>query len=201
MVDQITDDPIETAAAKTETVTAEAAPATEAEPAAETIEDVRAKHAASVIRNNIYLSAASGLIPVPYVDTATLAAVNLKLLKELADVYNVPFRADIGKEAIAVLLASVTPPLVAGGILGGSLVKSALRAIPVVGAAVGLVTLPVFHAAFTYALGAAFRKHFATGGTFLTFDVEATKTYFRKKYDTYRNRKAHDATAEAPAAA
>jgi uncharacterized protein (DUF697 family) len=169
---------------------------------AETIEEARAKHAASVIRNNLYLSAATGVIPVPYVDTAALIAVNLKMLKELADVYNVEFRAEIGKEAIGVLLASVAPPLLAGGILGSSLVSSALRSLPWIGTAFGLVTLPAFHAAFSYALGSAFREHFATGGTFLTFNVQATKTYFREKYDSFRKRKAPEAdiaAADAPA--
>ncbi|MDR3374536.1 MAG: DUF697 domain-containing protein [Ancalomicrobiaceae bacterium] len=170
---------------------------------AETLEEARAKHAASVIRNNLYLSAAAGVIPVPYVDTAALIAVNLKMLKELADVYNVEFRAEIGKEAIGTLLASIAPPLLAGGILGSSLVSSVLRSLPWIGTAFGLVTLPAFHAAFSYALGCAFREHFASGGTFLTFNVEATKTYFREMYDSFRKRKAPAAdiaAAEAPAA-
>lgn len=175
-----------------------------AESSSETAEEAREKYAASVIRNNTYLSVATGVIPVPYVDTAALMVVNLKLLKELADVYNVEFRAEIGKEAIGVLLASVTPPLLAGGLLGSSVVSSVLRAVPVIGTAFGLVTLPALHGAFSYALGSVFRWHFANGGTFVNFDIEATKTYFRDRYDAFRARKVPEAEAvpvDAPAAA
>jgi len=169
----------------------------------ETVEDPREKHAASVIRENLYLSGATGLIPVPYLDTAALIAVNVKLLRNLSDVYGVEFRSEIGKEAIGTLLASVAPPLLAGGIFGSSFVRSALRAVPVVGAAVSLVALPAFHAAFTYALGSVFRRHFASGGTFLTFDAASTKTYFKERYESFRGRKDSEAEApiEAPAAA
>lgn len=165
--------------------------------------DTREKFAASVIQNNIYLSVASGVIPVPYVDTAALMAVNLKLLKELADVYDVEFRAEIGKEAIGILLASVAPPLLAGGIFGISAVQSALRAIPLIGTAVGLVTLPALHGAFTYALGSVFRRHFAQGGNFVNFDAKATKGYFRERYEAFRARKVSEkpAPGDAPVAA
>lgn len=193
-----TETAVETAAPAAE-VAAPAVEAPAAESVVETVEDPREARAAQVIRDNLYLSGASGLIPVPYLDTAALAAVNLKLLRNLSDVYGVEFRAEIGKEAIGVLLASVTPPLLAGGILGSSLVRSALRSIPVIGTAVGLIALPAFHAAFTYALGSAFRRHFASGGTFLTFDAAASKSYFKEKYDSFRAKKAPE--AEAPAAA
>jgi len=169
----------------------------------ETLEDSRERHAASVIREHLYLSGASGLIPVPFLDSAALVAVNLRLLRDLSRVYGVEFRSEIGKEAIGTLLASVAPPMLAGGLLCSSLGRAALRTVPVIGTAVGLVVLPAFHAAFTYALGSAFRRHFASGGTFLTFDAEAAKTYFRDKYESFRRRKAPEAEvpAEAPVAA
>lgn len=192
-------------APEAETVEPEVVEASTAEATDEAPVDTREKYAASVIRNNIYLSVASGVIPVPYVDTAALMAVNLKLLKELSDVYDVEFRAEIGKEVIGILLASVTPPLLAGGFFGISAVKSALRAVPVIGTAVGLVTLPALHGAFSYALGSVFRRHFASGGNFTNFDAKATKGYFRDRYNAFRERKVPEAeaapAAEAPAAA
>lgn len=191
-------------APETEAVTAEAIETPAAETVGEPVLDTREKFAASVIQNNIYLSVASGVIPVPYVDTAALMVVNLKLLRELADVYDVEFRAEIGKEAIGSLLASVAPPLLAGGIFGISAVQSALRAIPLIGTTIGLVTLPALHGAFTYALGSVFRRHFAQGGNFVNFDAKATKGYFRERYEAFRARKASEAKptpADAPAAA
>ncbi len=149
----------------------------------------RERHAHTIIRNHVLLATGAAVIPVAFLDTAALAAVQLRLLKELSDVYGVSFRADLGKEAVATLLASVAPALLSGGILGSAVIGAALRAVPVVGTVARFATLPLFHAAFTYALGKVFQQHFASGGTFLTFDPEKVKTYFRQKYEEARSRK------------
>ncbi|MFD1627381.1 YcjF family protein [Azospirillum griseum] len=178
----------------------EAAP--EAVASEATVDGERARHAHTVIRNHVLLSAAAGVIPVTFVDTAAAAVVQLRLLKELSDVYGVSFRADIGRSAVGALLASVTPALLSGGFLGSTVVNAALNRVPVVGTVTRLATQPLFNAAFTYALGKVFQQHFASGGTFLTFDPEKVKTYFREKYDELRRRKGvvPDAAPEAVAA-
>src|SRR4051812_4388320 len=80
----------------------------------------RDRHADSVIRANVYLSAASGLIPFPMIDTVTTLAVDLKMLMELSDVYRVEFRKDIGKSAIGAFIGSLGPAMTGGAILGSA---------------------------------------------------------------------------------
>lgn len=153
------------------------------------VADERERHAHTIIRNHVLLATGAAVIPVAFLDTAALAAVQLRLLKELSEVYGVSFRADLGKEAVGTLFASVAPALLSGGILGSAVIGAALRSVPVIGTVTRFATLPLFHAAFTYALGKVFQQHFASGGTFLTFDPEKVKTYFRQKYEEARNRK------------
>lgn len=178
-----------------DTVAADAAPVIE-----KVVEDVEVR-ASRLIRNHVIAAAAAGAIPLMFVDAAALAAVQLRLLKELADAHGVEFRGDIGRSAIGTLLATVAPTALAGGVLGSMTVRVALRSMPVVAAVTQLATQPAFNAAFTYALGKVFHQHFASGGTFLTFEPEKVKTYFREKYNEARKRKGGAAAVVADDAA
>jgi uncharacterized protein (DUF697 family) len=109
------------------------------------------RHAESVIRANVYLSAASGLIPFPMIDTAASVAIDLKMLAELADVYRIEFRKDVGKSAIGAFLGTLGSATVGGAILGSYGLNVALSSVPVLGFAVRLVTQPALHGAFTFA--------------------------------------------------
>ncbi|QCO05370.1 YcjF family protein [Azospirillum argentinense] len=189
-----------TAAPETTTVSSsEAAPEAtpEATPAAPVSTEAQA---AEIIRKHVLLSAAAGVIPLNFVDTAALAVVQLRLLKELSELHGVDFRGNIGRSAVGTLFATVAPTALGGSLLGSMAFNMALRSVPVIGTVTRLATQPAFNSAFTYALGKVFQQHFASGGTFLTFQPEKVKTYFREKFEEARRRKG--ATPEAaPAAA
>ncbi|MDR3436277.1 DUF697 domain-containing protein [Telmatospirillum sp.] len=196
---------VETAKPAAETVSPAveaAAPATEsAAPVAETVDPEVARHNLSVtadkiIRHNVYWAIGAGVIPISFVDTAALIVVQLKLLKELGDAYGVPFKANAGKSAVTALLTGVGTSMLSGGILGSGAAISLLRHTPVLGTVVSLATQPAFSAAFTYAVGAVFKHHFETGGTFLTFDAKAVKARFSDEFS-----KAKDQGVAATAAA
>lgn len=175
-----------------ETTTSEAAPAAPVSTEA---------RAAEIIRKHVLLSAAAGVIPLNFVDTAALAVVQLRLLKELSELHGVDFRGDIGRSAVGTLFATVAPTALAGSLLGSMAFHMALRSVPVVGTVTRLATQPAFNSAFTYALGRVFQQHFASGGTFLTFDPEKVKTYFREKFEEARRRGKGATPDAAPAAA
>ena len=176
-----------------ETSASETAPAPAAPASTET-------RAAEIIRKHVLMSAAAGVIPLNFVDTAALAVVQLRLLKELSELHGVDFRGDIGRSAVGTLFATVAPTALAGGLLGSMAFNMALRSVPVIGTVTRLATQPAFNSAFTYALGKVFQQHFASGGTFLTFQPEKVKTYFREKFEEARRRKGA-APEAAPAAA
>lgn len=142
---------------------------TEAEKAAD-------QHLLADLRVRQYTMAAMavGLVPVPLVDLAGLFAIQVKLLHSLARAYGVPFRADLGRAAIASLVGGAIP-VSSAPTLGASLGK----VIPGYGQTVATGTLVVLNGAVTYALGKVFIQHFASGGTLLTFDPEAVREYFK----------------------
>lgn len=57
-------------------------------------------------------------------------------------------------------------------------VSSMTKVIPGVGQTAGVVTMPLLAGATTYAIGKVFNQHFASRGTFLTFDPDKVKTYY-----------------------
>jgi len=141
----------------------------------------------AIIRRNMYWSMGAGAVPVFLLDTAALIAVQVKMLRELAIVYDVPFKSEIVRGAIGTLLSSTAATGVGAGVLSSGLVRGIVHSIPLIGPLVGLATMPAFYAAFTYATGKVFQQHFASGGTFLTFDPKAVEAYFKQKFEEQRN--------------
>lgn len=158
-----------------------------ADPGAFLAAEERERHADSVIRGNVYLSAASGLIPIPIIDTAATLAVDMKMLAELAEVYRVEFRKDVGKSAVGAFLGTVGPAMAGNLVMGSTALSWSLASTPLLGFFVRLITQPALHAAFTYALGKVFQQHFASGGTFLTFQPGKVTAFFREKFDEARS--------------
>lgn len=127
-------------------------------------------------------SAAAGLIPVPLLDVAAVTGVQLKMLADLARLYDVPFQKDRVKAAVGALIGAVSPAFLSAGTL--SLAGPALKIIPGIGTAVGVVVTPAFNAATTYALGRVFTVHFESGGTLLDLDPDGLREHFRREFES-----------------
>ena len=54
-------------------------------------------------------SGAAGLIPVPIIDIAAVAGIQIQMLRRLSEIYDVPFSENRGKSIIASLAGSVIP--------------------------------------------------------------------------------------------
>ncbi|HUI78257.1 MAG TPA: DUF697 domain-containing protein [Bryobacteraceae bacterium] len=143
----------------------------------ETTVTERQREAFKVTKNYMWFSMAAGLMPVPYVDWVVVSGVQLKMLAELSKVYGVPFKANLGKAAIASLAGFVLPHAMAFGWLG-----SVLKSLPLVGSLAGIPAMAVFTGGYTWALGMVFIQHFESGGTFLNFHPEEVKEYFRAQF-------------------
>jgi uncharacterized protein (DUF697 family) len=129
-----------------------------------------------VIHNNVLWALGAGVVPIPIVDVVAIMAVEVKLLKQLTDVYEVTFTEEIAKKIIGSLLVSVGS-VGLGAAIGGSLAKL----VPVLGSTLGAVSVPVFAGAFTHALGRIFQSHFEMGGTLLDFDSAAVRAHFKRE--------------------
>ena len=128
-------------------------------------------------KNYIYIAMGFGLIPIPAVDFAAISLTQLKMVHSLAEHYDVPFSKDISKTIIASLVGGVLPAPV------GMAFASLMKAIPIVGTLVGATSVSLFAGASTYALSRVFIKHFETGGTFLNFDPESVREYFKEEFN------------------
>ncbi|MDI1475887.1 DUF697 domain-containing protein [Polyangium sp. y55x31] len=138
----------------------------------------RVGRADAIIRRNVLWALGAGLVPVPIVDMVTVSGIQVKMLAELSELYDLSFREDIAKKLIGSLLSGVLG-VGAGAVLGASLGKL----IPFVGTAFGFVTVPVISGAFTRALGKVFVMHFETGGTLLDFDPHKVRSYFKQEFE------------------
>lgn len=138
----------------------------------------RSAQAEGIIRRNVYWALGLGVIPVPLFDVAAVAAVEMKMLKELSAVYEVEFSRGIAKKLIYSLLSSA-------GIVGmGTLLAGSLaKLVPLVGTALGLMSVPVVVGAFTHGLGQVLLMHFESGGTLLDFDPDAMRQHFKHEFE------------------
>ncbi len=119
-----------------------------------------------------------GLLPVPLVDIPALIVVQLNLLRQLSRIYDIPFFHDAVRKILSSMIAG-TLPIVATPALATSLVKF----IPGLGQAAGALTMSAIAGASTYAIGKVFIQHFASGGTFLTFDPEKVSDYYTDMFE------------------
>src|SRR5262249_12964144 len=131
-------------------------------------------------------SGAAGLIPIPFVDMATVGGVQLQMLRRLSEIYGVPFSENRGKSILASLAGAVIPASTATttAVGVGSLVKS----FPGVGTAIGALTMPVFSAGATYVIGKVFIQHFASGGTLLDFNPPDYREFIKAQKEKFAAR-------------
>ena len=129
-----------------------------------------------VTRYSLY-AAGAGLFPIPMLDVVAITGVQVQMLRVLAKHYNVPFKSEVGKIAVASLIGGIVPTSVGYGLVG-----SLIKRVPMVGSLVGGITVGVFASASTYAVGRVFIQHFASGGTFLDFKPEEVRDFFNAEF-------------------
>ena len=129
-----------------------------------------------IIRNHMYSAFGLGLIPLPLIDFAAVTGVQLNLIRKLAKIYDIPFSKDKVKNILTSLIGGAVPAAT------GMPLASLAKGVPIVGYSLGAIAMPVVASASTYALGHVFNRHFASGGTFLTFDTEKVKDYYAQMF-------------------
>ncbi len=124
------------------------------------------------IRRHVGFAMIAGAIPVPLVDIAAVTAIQLDLIKSLAEHYEVDYSKERGKVLATTLIGTTV-----GNVIG-RVGASAIKVIPGIGTILGVGSMAVFAGASTYALGKIFERHFKEGGDLFDFDVEAVKAKF-----------------------
>src|SRR5690242_16073569 len=132
----------------------------------------KSAQAAKIVRNHMFGSVASGLLPVPFLGVGILGGLQLRMLSELARLYDVEF-SEQRANAIIGTLSGLGLTVTVGSLLRMLLPGTGKLLFGLAG-----LTLPP---ASTYALGQVFIQHFESGGTFLTFDEERAKKGYDEK--------------------
>ena len=134
----------------------------------------RDKHAETVVRHHVLLTMGAGFIPLPVLDILAVTAVQLDMVKQLCQVYDVDYSGMQGKAIVGALTSSTLTRTAARGML---------KIIPGVGTVIGGVALTITTGASTYALGQVFRQHFKNGGTILDFDTDRLKKAYAEQFE------------------
>ena len=122
-----------------------------------------------IIRRHVLWSMGAGLMPVPLFDIAAVTAVQIDMLRQLADLYEVDHSQSSGKAFVAALT-------------GGTFARigaSAVKVVPVVGTVVGGVSMSIMSGASTYAVGQVAISHFGSKAGLLDVDM----SWAREAYD------------------
>ncbi|XYH99317.1 YcjF family protein [Sorangium sp. So ce1128] len=138
----------------------------------------RVSQAEAIIHRNVLWALGAGIVPIPIFDFVSITGVQVKLLKELSDLYGVSFTSSLAKKIVGSLLAGL------GSVgLGTAIGFSISKFLPVIGTTLGAVSVPVFAGAFTHATGKIFMMHFESGGTLLDFNPQAMRAHFNLEYE------------------
>jgi uncharacterized protein (DUF697 family) len=149
----------------------------------------RRLRATKVVDRFSFWSGVAGLLPIPFVDLAAVAALQIQMLRLISQVYDVPFSENRGKALIAGIFGTVIP--VSTGVGMASVVKS----IPIAGTAVGALATPALAVAATFAIGRVFIQHFATGGTLLDFEPPNYREFISREMQSHLGRSTKSASS------
>lgn len=159
-------------------------------------EGSRAEQARGLVRRNAYWAAGLALIPLPGADFLALTAVQVKMLKDLSELYGVKFFEDKAKTIVGSLIAGL------GGVSLAALVaRSVFKVVPGIGYLVGTIGASAFGGALTLAIGNLFAMHYESGGTLLNFDADQMRAHFRKEFEKAKDTAKHMHSKRKPGAA
>lgn len=151
----------------------------QAEPGSMPGDEIPHKEAAErLIKRYAYWTAGVGLLPLPLLDMAALAGLQLAMLRDLARLYQVGFSPWRARAIITALAGGVIPVSAASGILG-----TLARMVPIVGTAAGVLTLPALASGSTVALGKICALHFALGRDIFSLDPRQLARQVRREMD------------------
>lgn len=131
----------------------------------------------AIVRRNTLWALAGGVMPLPVFDMAAGMGIQLKMLRELSELYGVPFREALAQKIVGSLLSSL-----GGAALGAVIAGSLIKFVPFIGSALGILGVPVLLAAFTRATGRVFTLHFESGRTLLDFDPVRLRAHFKQEF-------------------
>lgn len=139
--------------------------------------DVMVMRAENCIKNHVIAAMGMGLIPSAMVDVIGITAIEVRMIRNLARIYNFPIPTKlITYKVLISLIGSIGPVYLS------TKMHTALKGVPLIGHAVFVGLLSATGGAAVYAVGKIFEMHFESGGRFLSKDNKYIRKYFKEKY-------------------
>ncbi|MCG5241255.1 YcjF family protein [Azospirillum doebereinerae] len=131
----------------------------------------------NLVKDYVIASVALGAVPVPLLDLAGVAGIQLRMIQKLSQLYGKPFSQSLGRSVIASLAGSF------GGFTAGLVAASVVKAVPGIGWALSMATMPAVAGASTYAIGKVFVKHYEEGGSLGDLDTAKFKAFYKEQFE------------------
>lgn len=133
------------------------------------------EEAQPIIKRHVIFAMGAGFIPFPIADIAAVTAVQLDMLRQLCKLYGQDYQDTSGKAFVGAVMGTTLARIAAHS------VGSVFKAIPIIGSALGGMTVSAFSGAATYAIGQVVAQHFASGGSISEFDSEELKKFYEEQ--------------------
>lgn len=146
--------------------------------------------AKQAVRDHALLSGGAMVIPIPLLDMAAEAAIQVRMVKRLAEIYGVDFGEERAKTLVVAAL---------GGFSAGWAAGSLLRYASFATYFTNFWPSAILSAAITYAIGQVFIHHFEKGGGLHDLSPEAAANILKEKAMKLRRKKPSMEAAEAAA--
>ncbi len=133
--------------------------------------------AKQAVRDHALLSGGAMVIPIPLLDMAAEAAIQVRMVKRLAEIYGVDFGEERAKTLVVAAL---------GGFSAGWAAGSLLRYASFATYFTNFWPSAALSAAITYAIGQVFIHHFDKGGGLHDLTPETAARFLREKARSLR---------------
>lgn len=140
--------------------------------------DVRKARANKNVLLWSWVSVPTALIPFVVVDVAITIGIQVKMIKDLCEIYGVPFRSENARAFISALVGGGVATIASSG-----LKNVILKSLPHVGTTIAFLAQPALGFSTTYALGQVFVNHLENDGGLHNFDAEKMRTSFREQLE------------------
>ncbi|MGP6087637.1 YcjF family protein [Antarctobacter jejuensis] len=136
----------------------------------------------AIIDRHVLIASGVGLVPIPLVDLAGVAVVQISMIKKLAELHGVDYSQRRARSIISALIGGSIPAV------GALPLFSLAQSIPVIGWTVGAGAASILSGASTYAVGHVMAGHFANGGDVNDFNAEKAKASFGELFERGKDR-------------
>ena len=140
------------------------------------------QEANQIIKNHAWFAAIPGFIPVFILDTISITAIQLDMIKKLCRLYGKDYSEEKGKSITIALSSTLT------GRLPGYMLRRSLKALPGIGWVLGGLSMSALASASTYATGAVFREHFSEGGSLENLDSDSFKKFYKTEFENAKQK-------------